>query len=107
MEWKSPVATYSFTILPPWYRTVWAYLFYLLLIGSIFYSVYLWQKRKFITQQKKHEEERKRLEYLNILQAEKHEEKQKQLMYLYQLELERNEKESSGCATKNWKQKYN
>ncbi|HWJ27781.1 MAG TPA: triple tyrosine motif-containing protein, partial [Flavisolibacter sp.] len=90
---ESVVASYRFTILPPWYRTVWAYGLYLLIAAALLYSVYRWQRKKFTEQQKKHEEERKRLQYLNQLQAEKHEEEQKQLMYLHQLELERNEKE--------------
>ncbi|MBE7170363.1 MAG: transcriptional regulator [Williamsia sp.] len=90
---ESAVVSYAFTILPPWYRTVWAYLLYLVMAGSLVYTGYRWQKRKFLAQQKKHEEERKKLEYLNQLQAGKHEEEQKQLMYLHQLELERSEKE--------------
>jgi DNA-binding CsgD family transcriptional regulator len=90
---ESEVASYRFTILPPWYRTGWAYSVYLLFLAVLIYGGYRWQKKKFVTQQLKHEEERKRLEYLNKLQAEKHEEEQKQLMYLHQLELERNEKE--------------
>lgn len=90
---ESAVASYRFIILPPWYRTAWAYAIYLLLAVGCAYSVYRGQKRKFLAQQQKHEEERKRLEYLNQLQAEKHDEEQKQLMYLHQLELERNEKE--------------
>jgi DNA-binding CsgD family transcriptional regulator len=90
---ESVVASYRFTILPPWYRTAWAYSLYLLLAGALLYSMYRWQKKKFTAQQKRHEEESNRLKYLNQLQAEKHEEEQKQLMYLHQLELERNEKE--------------
>lgn len=90
---ESPVVSYRFIILPPWYRTAWAYAFYLLLAITCIYSIYRWQKRKFSAQQQKHEEERKRLEYVNRLQAEKHEEEQKQLLYRHQLERERNEKE--------------
>lgn len=90
---ESPVASYRFTILPPWYRTVWAYLAYALLAGAVIYAAHLLQKKKFIAQQLKHEEERKKLEYVNKLQKEKFEEEQKQLMYLHQLEIERNEKE--------------
>ena len=90
---ESPMVTYRFTILPPWYRTIWAYLFYVLLAGAAVYAVHRFQRRKFIAQQQKHEEERRKLEYLNKLQKEKFEEEQKQLMYLHQLEIERNEKE--------------
>jgi DNA-binding CsgD family transcriptional regulator len=90
---ESPVAQYRFTILPPWYRTIWAYLVYSLIAGLFVYAGNRWQRKKFIAQQKKHEDERQKLEYLHQLQVEKKEEEQKQLMYLHQLELERNEKE--------------
>jgi DNA-binding CsgD family transcriptional regulator len=90
---ESAVASYRFTILPPWYRTWWAYTIYTLLIGCLFYALYKWQRRQFIAQQQKHDEERKQLEYMHQLEIEKHQEEQKQLMYLHQLELERNEKE--------------
>jgi DNA-binding CsgD family transcriptional regulator len=90
---ESVVASYRFTILAPWYRSTWAYCIYSMLTMLLFYAIYKWQKKKFIVQQQKHDEERKRLEYLHQLQIEKHQEEQKQLMYLHQLELERNEKE--------------
>jgi DNA-binding CsgD family transcriptional regulator len=90
---ESIICTYRFTILPPWYRTIWAYLFYFLVVDALIYAAYKWQKRKFIQQQQKHEEEQKRLQHLHQLQLEKHEEEQKQLVYLHQLERERNEKE--------------
>lgn len=90
---ESQVMNYTFTILPPWYRTVWAYLFYAVLAGAAVYAGHRLQRKKFIAQQLKHEEERKKLEYLNKLQKEKFDEEQKQLMYLHQLEIERTEKE--------------
>lgn len=90
---ESSVTSYRFTILPPWYRTTLAYLFYWLVVGAIIYFLYRFQKKKFIEQQLKHEEERQKLQYVNKLQKEKFEEEQKQLMYLHQLEIERNEKE--------------
>jgi hypothetical protein len=68
---ESPVASYSFTILPPWYQTVWAKLVYLLLVGTLFYGIYEWQRRKFIRQQKLHEEEQKRLSYIHDLEISK------------------------------------
>lgn len=90
---ESAVISYQFTILPPWYRSTLAYIFYWVLIGVVIFSLYRYQQKKFIEQQQKHEEERKKLEYVNKLQREKFEEEQKQLMYLHQLEIERNEKE--------------
>jgi DNA-binding CsgD family transcriptional regulator len=72
---ESSVTTYSFTILPPWYQTILAYIVYtLLFIGFIFY-LHLRQKKKFLQQKQEYEEQ------------------QKQLQYLHQLELEKNEKE--------------
>jgi signal transduction histidine kinase/ligand-binding sensor domain-containing protein len=37
--WSEPV-TYSFTVLPPWYRTWWAYLLYASLVGFSLYVIY-------------------------------------------------------------------
>jgi ligand-binding sensor domain-containing protein/serine phosphatase RsbU (regulator of sigma subunit) len=36
-QWGSPV-TYSFAVLPPWWQTWWAYLFYLILLALIVYA---------------------------------------------------------------------
>ena len=90
---ESVVASYKFTILAPWYRSRWAYIMYALLSILFIYTVYKWQKKKFIVQQQRHDEERQRMAYLHQLEIEKHQEEQKQLTYLHQLELERNEKE--------------
>jgi ligand-binding sensor domain-containing protein/DNA-binding CsgD family transcriptional regulator len=90
---ESVVASYQFTILAPWYRSRWAYFVYTLLFILFIYTIYKWQKKKFILQQQRHDEERQRMAYLHQLEIEKHQEEQKQLMYLHQLELERNEKE--------------
>ena len=90
---ESAVLSYQFNILPPWYRTTWMYIFYAILAGVAIYIIHRLQRKKFIRQQQKHEEERRKLEYLNKLQKEKFEEEQKQLTYLHQLELERNENE--------------
>jgi DNA-binding CsgD family transcriptional regulator len=90
---ESVVASYKFTILAPWYRSRWAYILYTLLAILFIYTIYKWQKKKFIVQHQKHDEERRRMAYLHQLEIEKHQEEQKQLMYLHQLELERNEKE--------------
>jgi ligand-binding sensor domain-containing protein/DNA-binding CsgD family transcriptional regulator len=90
---ESAIISYQFTVLPPWYRSTLAYLFYWILIGAVILSLYHLQQNKFIRQQQKHGEERKSLEYLNKLQKEKFEEEEKQLKYLHQLEKERNEKE--------------
>jgi ligand-binding sensor domain-containing protein/DNA-binding CsgD family transcriptional regulator len=72
---ESNVASFTFTILPPWYQTYWAYALYTLAFFVIMYLLYRRQKKKF------------------RLQREKYEEEQKRVLYLHQLELEKNEKE--------------
>ena len=37
---EGTVAAYTFTVLPPWYRTIWAYIFYAILTGGIIYGGY-------------------------------------------------------------------
>ena len=46
-EWTEPLA-FSFTVLPPWYRTWWAYVIYTLLFLSLTYPVYRYQRNKAI-----------------------------------------------------------
>jgi ligand-binding sensor domain-containing protein/DNA-binding CsgD family transcriptional regulator len=72
---ESEVRSYYFTVLPPWYQTIWMYMVYAALAVFAGYRLYRYQKKKFKAQQARHEEE------------------QKQLQYLYQLELEKTEKE--------------
>ncbi|ULQ55224.1 hypothetical protein KJS94_11280 [Flavihumibacter rivuli] len=72
---ESEVASYPFKVLPPWYRTIWAYIVYALLLYLLFYLVNRWQKRNL---------------YLQRLQFE---ERQRQINTLHQLEMEKNEKE--------------
>jgi ligand-binding sensor domain-containing protein/DNA-binding CsgD family transcriptional regulator len=65
---ESPVLEYSFTIWPAWYRSVWAYLIYgMVLVLSVFF-IFKWQKLKYHKEQEK-------------------------LNYLHQLETDRNEKQ--------------
>ncbi|MES2777003.1 MAG: triple tyrosine motif-containing protein [Bacteroidota bacterium] len=79
----SPVSTFSFSISPPWYKTLLAYFVYLLVLAAIIYLFYKRQQKKYLVQQ--------RLKLKK--QQEKFEEEQKQLQYQHQLELEKNEKE--------------
>lgn len=65
---ESIVADYAFTILPPWYQTLWMYVLYVICALIILYLVLKWQKK-------------------NYLKAQKH------LSYLHQLEIDRTEKE--------------
>ena len=70
---ESAISSYTFTILPPWYQTNWAYCLYVLLFAGLIYLLYFWQRRIFRKQQAKHEEEQKRLLYLHQLEMEKSE----------------------------------
>jgi ligand-binding sensor domain-containing protein/DNA-binding CsgD family transcriptional regulator len=72
---ESTASTYSFTILPPWYQTFWAYFAYVLILIGFLYYLNLRHKKKLLQQK------------------EQYEERQRQLEYLHQLELEKNEKE--------------
>jgi len=49
---ESAVATYSFTILPPWYRTWWAYAFYLIL-AVIGITLLIRQRTNYLNQRRK------------------------------------------------------
>ncbi|MEP7164788.1 MAG: triple tyrosine motif-containing protein [Ferruginibacter sp.] len=68
---ESDIGVYNFTVLPPWYQTYWAYALYICLFLFGNYRLYVFLKRKFREQQKKHEEEQKRLLYLHQLEMEK------------------------------------
>lgn len=72
---ESEVLEYGFTIRPPWYKTSWAYMVYVLLFIVVAYAVVIFQKRIWIKQQIKFDE------------------KMKQMRYIHQLEVEKNEKE--------------
>ena len=70
---ESEVSAYSFTVLPPWYLTYWAYAIYLLLLMAAVYSLHVKQKRKYEKKLLQAEEEQKRLQYLHALELEKNE----------------------------------
>ncbi|MBD0333363.1 MAG: hypothetical protein ICV66_11980 [Chitinophagaceae bacterium] len=119
---ESAITEYSFTILPPWYQTWWAYSLYItFLFGSffIFYKKQQFkykklQQKKLLEQQRRYDEEQKQLQYMHQLEIEKNEkeiiqlknaklqaeieqknleEEQKRLQLLHQIEVEKNEKE--------------
>ena len=71
---SSPIG-YTFIINPPFYKTIWAYLCYILLFFLLLHFIRQWQKRSL---------QQQRLKY---------EEKQKQIIALHNLEIEKNEKE--------------
>jgi|CXWL01.1.fsa_nt_gi ligand-binding sensor domain-containing protein/flagellar biogenesis protein FliO len=70
---ESETISYSFVVKPAWYKTIWAYVFYALISFALLYLLYKWQKRKFIRQQAKFEEDQRRLKYIHQLEVEKNE----------------------------------
>jgi ligand-binding sensor domain-containing protein/DNA-binding CsgD family transcriptional regulator len=82
---ESGISEYRFSILPPWYRTTVAYFLYLLLLAECAYLIYRYQKAKLLKQQRRHEEEQRRLQYLHQLELEKAE---KELVELRNAKLE-------------------
>ena len=72
---ESAVASYEFTILPPWYQSIVAYLVYGLIFLGIIYLVYKRQQRKITNQ---------RIAFLK---------EQEHTKYMHQLEMDKSEKE--------------
>ncbi|MBS1668408.1 MAG: transcriptional regulator [Bacteroidetes bacterium] len=72
---ESAAVSYQFVIAPPFYKTIWAYLFYFFVLVTLIYFLKKWQDHRLKIQQ---------LEY---------EEKQKQIIALHNLEIEKSEKE--------------
>jgi len=70
---ESEPVTFSFFINSPWYKTVWAYIFYFSAGAAFLYLLIKWQKREFARQQLKFQEEQKRLKYIYELEREKNE----------------------------------
>ncbi len=48
-------------ILPPWYRTVWAYMAYLIMAGLMFYGYIEWKRRRAVSKKEKEESEIKEM----------------------------------------------
>lgn len=69
----SEPVNYTFIVEPAWYQTIWAYLFYLVILASIIYYFVNRQQKRFALHQKKHEEEQKRLSYLHGLEMDRNE----------------------------------
>ena len=70
---ESKVTTYTFEIQPPWYKTGWAYLFYVALGVSAIYCAVVMQKRAWVRQQLKFEREMEQMRYIHQLEIEKNE----------------------------------
>lgn len=70
---ESMITRYTFTVLPPWYRTLYAYMVYFILFISLNFLFYKWLKRMFEREKRNHAQEQKRLRYLHQLEMEKSE----------------------------------
>lgn len=80
---ESTISGFSFTILPPWYQTWWAYTLYIITFVSLLYLFYKRQQRKY-----------KRLQQIKLQeQQRKYDEEQKQLQLQHQLEIQESEKQ--------------
>ncbi len=88
---ESDELTYRFIILPPWYRTTYAYVGYLLIIALVFYIVLAIRNKRVKTEKKRYIEKQERIR--KIERANFIEEKLKD-------ELEIKNKELSAAATK-------
>lgn len=69
---STPVA-YTFTVLPPWYLSVYAYLLYAALLAIGVAALLRWQQHKLRQQQLKFEEQQRQLEILHQLEIEQSE----------------------------------
>ncbi len=70
---ESEVAKYRFTMLPPWYLSILAYIFYAICLAALFYFLYKWQQKKFTAQRIKYDEEQQKLLYIHELEQNKKE----------------------------------
>ncbi|MEC5142448.1 triple tyrosine motif-containing protein [Chitinophaga sp. 212800010-3] len=70
---ESDAVAYAFTVRPPWYKTIWSYILYVLLFLGILYLLNRWQQRVLRIQQRRFEEEQQRLKYIHQLELEKNE----------------------------------
>jgi hypothetical protein len=66
---ESAIASFSFKLLPPWYKTQLAWVMYLLFIGGLIAWRYRYQQNKFKKQQQLFEAEQQKMQY--ILELEK------------------------------------
>lgn len=70
---ESAEAVYTFKVFPPWYKTVYAYILYMVVVIGLLYWFYTKQQKKLVKERQKHQEEQKRLAYLHQLELEKSE----------------------------------
>jgi ligand-binding sensor domain-containing protein/DNA-binding CsgD family transcriptional regulator len=80
---ESAVYQFSFTVKPPFYKSVWAYIFYVIFLSALLYAILKLQAKKY----------KRRQEARRLADQVKFEEEQKQIAYQHQLQLEKSEKE--------------
>jgi ligand-binding sensor domain-containing protein/DNA-binding protein H-NS/DNA-binding CsgD family transcriptional regulator len=70
-DFESTEATFKFTVLPPWYRTTWAYIGYFLIIITLFWLFIQAKNKKFEKEKKKLEIESQKALHLKITEHAK------------------------------------
>ncbi|MEO6228993.1 MAG: triple tyrosine motif-containing protein [Ferruginibacter sp.] len=70
---ESETVLYTFVVKPAWYNTIWAYLFYSLILLLAVHLRNTWEQKKLYVQRINFEEEQKRLKYIHQLEMEKSE----------------------------------
>ncbi len=70
---ESEPVTYQFTVLPPWYKSIYAYLLYAVLSVLLVLALVRWQRNKLKQQQLKFEAQQRQLEILHQLEIEQNE----------------------------------
>ncbi len=80
---ESSVGEFTFTVRPPWYQTIWAYMVYVLLVVVFLLAILRYQARRY----------RRKQETKRLADLQKFEQEQKRLAYQHQLELAKSENE--------------
>lgn len=81
----SESVTYAFVIDPPFYKTIWAYLLYGIMLMASIYALKKWHDHRLLTQQLKYEAQQRQIVTLHGLEMEKVE---KELIALQNKQLE-------------------
>lgn len=94
----SKMSTFSFKVLKPWYFSFWMILLYLILVGTILYVYYRWNKMRYVQKLELREEELKhQKEILEIeLKAENESNSQEYEKHILELELQSKSSEVAG-----------
>jgi ligand-binding sensor domain-containing protein/DNA-binding CsgD family transcriptional regulator len=70
---ESALTSYRFVILPPWYQTIFAYLFYVIVGLCLVYLIYKRQQKKFLKQRMEFQKEQELMVYMHQLEIDKSE----------------------------------